>query len=76
MKIIDKNNTRILIKDDNSEINISNGQFIKYKGIYYKNNSNLEDIETTFYGIIESSRYRYDIGITGIYRTFIYVFKQ
>ena len=75
MKIIDeKNNVRILIKDDNSEINISDGQFIKYTGIYYKNSTNLEDIETSFYGIIECCRYRYDLGTTGIYIKPLYIF--
>jgi len=74
MKIIDKNNTRILIKNDNSEINISDGQFIKYTGIYYKNSSNPEDIETSFYGIVECSRYRYDTGTTGIYIEPLYIF--
>jgi len=73
MKIIDKNNKRYLIKDDNSEINISDGQYIKYTGIYYKNNYNLEDIETTFYGVIECCRYRHDLGITGIYIKPLYI---
>jgi len=98
MKIIDKNNTRFLIKDDNSEINISDGQYIKYTGIYYKNNFNSENIEknmnlseqsldkevfpfidipenieTTFYGIVECCRYRHDLGTTGIYIEPLYI---
>jgi len=74
MKIIDKNNSRFLIKDDNSEINISDNQFVKYRGIYYKNNSNGENIETTFYGIIECCRYRHDLGTYGIYIKPLYIF--
>ena len=92
MKIIDKNNSRFLVKDDNSEINISDNKFVKYIGIYYKNNSNIEDIEnnrifsvdssvfseenieTTFYGIIECCRYRHDLGTYGIYIKPLYLF--
>ena len=76
MKIIINNNTRILIKDDNKEINITNGQIIQYIGIYYKNANDIHNmicIETVFIGTVFSERYRYDDGITGIYITPLYL---
>ena len=36
MKIIIKNNKRLLVKDDSSEVNIDNGDVVEYTGIYYK----------------------------------------
>lgn len=79
MKIVTENNKRLLIKDDNKVIDISDGMIIKYKAIYYKKLSyNLSDfyqIETLFVGIIETDRYRYDEGITGIYIKPLYIFN-
>ena len=79
MKIIIKNNKRLLIKDDNTVIDISDGMIIQYKAIYYKKLSyNLSDfyqIETLFVGIIETDRYRYDEGITGIYIRPLYIWN-
>lgn len=37
MKIIIKNNYRILVKDDGSEVNINDGDVVQYTGVYYKN---------------------------------------
>ena len=73
MKIIGDNNlnNRILIKDNNEEINVSNNEIIKYNGIYY-NDSN--EIETKFIGIIECCKYRHDIGIIGIYIVPLFIF--
>ena len=58
--IIDNKKQRILVKDNDDEIDISNGQIIQYTGIYYKNFDdilNISYIETTFIGIVEKDRY-------------------
>lgn len=76
MKIIVNNKGRYLIKNNNEKININNKQIIQYTGIYYKNINDIFNtlyIETTFIGIIESERYRYDSGITGIYIRPLYI---
>lgn len=69
MQIIVKDNKNILIKDNNEEVNISNNNIIKYKAICYKS----IEIETMFIGKIDSYRYRFDVGITGIYIEPLYV---
>ena len=74
--IIDNKKQRILVKDNDDEINISDGQIIQYTGIYYKNFDdilNISYIETTFIGIVETHRYKYDSGITGIYIRPMYI---
>jgi len=51
MKIEWELNNRILIKDNDEKVNISDGQIIQYTGIYYKTINNIIDlveIETTF----------------------------
>jgi len=64
MKIIIKNNYRILVKDDGSEININDGYVVQYIGVYYKhieneisNIANIFEIEIKFIGIVETERY-------------------
>ena len=37
MEIIIKNNNRILVKEDGTEVNINDKDIIEYTGIYYKN---------------------------------------
>jgi hypothetical protein len=76
MEIIIKNNNRTLIKENGIEININDGSIIQYTGIYYKNINDLQNIsyiETTFIGIVETHRYKYDSGITGIYIRPLYI---
>ena len=76
MKINFDSNNRILTKDNNEKINISDGQIIQYTGIYYKNINDIVDIveiETTFIGVIICDRYRFDTGITGIYLEPLYI---
>uniref|UniRef100_A0A6C0K2I5 Uncharacterized protein n=1 Tax=viral metagenome TaxID=1070528 RepID=A0A6C0K2I5_9ZZZZ len=76
MKIITDIDTRILSKDDNSIYNISDGEIIKYTGIYYlpdPNNSIPLEIEATFIGKIECERYRHTTGISGIYINPLYI---
>ena len=68
---------RVLTKDDNTMHNISDGEIIKYTGIYYlpePNNSIPLEIETTFIGKIECDRYHYHSGISGIYIKPLYIF--
>jgi len=76
--IIKDDNQRTLIKDDSdeAEVNISDGQIIQYTGIYYKTINDISEIakiETQFIGVIETKRYRYDLGITGIYVKPLYI---
>ena len=79
MKII-QGSDRVLIKDDSNEVIINDGDIVKYTGIYYKRekdtelqiNVNIEEIETTFIGIIESHRSNIDC-ITGIYIKPLYI---
>lgn len=88
MKIIIENNNRILIKDNFLKINMNDGNIIQYTGIYYtpikdndkpkdndtpKDNDKPVEIETTFIGIIEGEKYRYNSGIFGIYIKPLYI---
>jgi hypothetical protein len=76
MKIILINNKRILIKDDLTQVNVNNGDIIEYTGIYYKEINDIVKtvrIETSFIGVVETIRYKNDIGITGIYITPLYI---
>jgi hypothetical protein len=78
MNITIKNNNRILIKENLKEVNINDGSIIQYTGIYYKEINDIVrtvQIETTFIGIVESERYRYDEGITGIYVKPLYIWS-
>lgn len=77
ISIIIKNNKRILI-NTNKEIDISDGEIIKYEGIYYKKiNDIIETIEisTIFIGIVETHRSEYNTGIIGIYIKPLYIFN-
>ena len=78
MKIIIKNNCRILVKDDGYEVNINNGDVVQYTGIYYKyienEIANVFEIETAFIGIVESERSSKD-GFQGIYIKPIYIWS-
>ena len=76
MKIIIKNNCRILVKDNGNEVNINNGDVVEYTGIYYKyienEIANVFGIETAFVGIVESGRSNED-GFQGIYIKPLYI---
>jgi hypothetical protein len=77
MKIIIENDNRILIKENGAEVNINDGDIIQYTGIYYKTINDIIEmvnIETTFIGVVETCRSRYDNGIEGIYINPIYIF--
>jgi hypothetical protein len=79
MSIIIKDNNRILIKENGTEIIINDGDIIQYTGIYYKPTNEIVkmvEIETTFVGVIESCRYRYDTGIEGIYVKPLYIWDM
>lgn len=64
-------NNRILIKDNEDKVNISDGQIIQYTGIYYKpivaSSNDFLEMETTFVGAVICEKYRLDSGIMGIY---------
>ena len=77
MKIVTDIGDRVLTKDDNTMHRISDGEIIKYTGIYYlpePNNSIPLEIETTFIGKIECERYNHHSGISGIYINPLYIF--
>ena len=80
MKIIVKNNYRMLIKDDGSEVNINDGTVVEYIGVYYKYIKNeiidtIFKIETTFIGIVETQRSSEGI-IQGIYIKPLYIWSM
>ena len=57
MLITDYDEARILIKDDNTQIQIGDKQLIEYKGIHYKSfGTGFLSMYTTFIGLIESPR--------------------
>ena len=80
MKIIKKNNNyRVLVKDDESEVNINDGDVVEYIGVYYNHIKNeiidtIFKIETTFIGIVETQRSSEDI-IQGIYIKPLYIWS-
>lgn len=79
MKIQLELNNRILIKDNDEKVNISDGQIIQYTGIYYKTINDIIDIveiETTFIGAIICEKYRFDSGILGIYLEPLYIWDK
>jgi hypothetical protein len=77
MKIINNlQGERILLKDNNVEVNISDCAFIQYRGIYYKQINDIiqiVEIETPFMGIVVGERSRFDRGIMGIYIKPMYI---
>ena len=79
MEIIYRDNNRILLKDSKEEININDNHIISYTGIYYKSSNEIApmtEIQTSFIGIIECDKYRYDEGITGIYVKPLYIWDK
>lgn len=81
MNIIIKDNRRILIKDSNEELDISNGSIIQYTGMNYKAKLNginiydIDEIEAKFIGKIETERGDSE-GITGIYVMPLYLWNN
>ena len=78
MSIVIKNSNRVLVKENGTEVNISDGDIIQYTGIYYKTINDIIEIvqiETTFLGVVEGSRYSYNNGIEGIYVKPLYIWN-
>jgi hypothetical protein len=78
MNIIVNNNKRLLIKENNDILDISDEKIIKYTGMYYlKNDITIEinKIKTKFIGKIESEKYNYETGTYGIYIKPLYIWK-
>ena len=74
--IIIKNDKRIFIKENGTEVNINDWDILQYTGIYYKQINDIVDmvrIETTFIGVVHTSKGRYDTGIEGIYVNPLYI---
>ncbi len=79
MQILFKNGLRTLIKDCGSKINISDGQFIVYNGLYYKTINDIVktvEIETSFAGKIRCERYNINAGSIGIYVDPLFIFNK
>lgn len=78
MRIVQKENHRILIKDDATVVDISDGHIIKYMGIYYTPKNKYYEIheeETYFIGKIETQRAN-ETEITGIYVVPLYLWNK
>ena len=81
MKIITKGNNRILIKDNEEELDISDEKIIQYTGIHYKSKKNavniydMDQIESRFIGKIETCRGDSE-GTTGIYVAPLYLWNN
>jgi hypothetical protein len=79
MEIIYRDNNRILVKDSKEEININDNNIISYTGVYYKTINEITriaEVKTTFIGIIECERYRFDKGIIGVYVKPLYIWDN
>jgi hypothetical protein len=78
MKIIVRNRSRILVKDDGNEVYVNDGDIIQYTGIYHKIINDIVQtvkIETTFVGKVICEKYRHDDGILGIYVEPMFIFN-
>ena len=75
-------NNRILIKNNEERVDISDNAIVEYTGIYYNKINNTEEtneIKTTFIGSIQCEKYRHNEnvdGFEGIYITPIYVWDK
>jgi len=72
-------NNRILIKDDDKEVDIRDGSIIQYTGIYYKTINEIDryaQIKTMFIGVVETERSNCDDGVTGIYIKPLYIWNN
>lgn len=82
MQIINRNlQQRVLIKDSKLEVNISDGQIIKYNAIYYlKLNQHIiadkAEILTTFIGKVDCEKSNYHDGIQGIFIIPLYIWSN
>jgi hypothetical protein len=71
MKILFNGIKRVLLQDNDKEIDISDGQIVKYEGNNYK--SIFEKIETYFIGKVVNHRSNFEDGVTGIYLEPLYI---
>ena len=79
MQIIMKNGNRVLLKDNEVDTYVNDGDIIMYTGIYHKTINDIVKtvkIETTFIGKVFCERYRHDEGILGIYVEPLYIFNM
>jgi len=79
MKIVIKDNKRILEHENHNDVFINDGDIIMYTGIYYKKifdiAEDIAEIRTRFIGKIDT--YREDrTGITGIYIAPLYIWDN
>jgi len=78
MKIVIKNNNRVLEQDTINDVFINDGDIIMYKGIYYKKIFDIVDIaevQTRFIGKIDTHRSDTN-GISGIYITPLFIWDN
>ena len=78
MRIDTNNGQRILIKDNETVININDGNIITYSGIYYKIVNDIvhkAEIKTMFIGKVET-HISDTTGFTGIYVIPLYIWNE
>ena len=79
MRIEEKLGRRVLIKDDNEQVDVSDGSLIEYQGIYHKVLNDIVrivEVPTRFIGKIRTIRYRHYEGITGLFVQPLYIFDN
>jgi len=79
MHIIIQDGERILVKHDQTEVRVNDGDVIQYTGIYYKQINDIVrtvQIDTTFVGVVECERSNSYDGITGIYIRPLYIWDM
>jgi hypothetical protein len=81
MSIEKHGNQLILTKDDNLEVDISDGEIIQYSAIYYKKMIDdfidyKAEIPTMFIGKINCNKYHNETGYQGIYVDPLYIWSN
>lgn len=79
MKLVNKNGKRVLLKDEEEDTYVNDGDIIMYTGMYHKTINDIVKtvkIETTFIGKVFCEKYRHDEGIVGIFVEPLYIFNM
>ncbi len=79
MRIVMQNENRLLLKDNEEDVYVNDGDIIMYTGMYHKTINDIVKtvkIETTFIGKVFCERYRHAEGIVGIYVEPLYIFNM
>ena len=81
MKIELQGNQLILKKDDNSEVDISDGEIIRYSAIYYKKITDdiidyKAEIHTVFIGKVHCNKFHFETGHQGVFVDPLYIWSN